>query len=81
MPKNHVREDSHLKKSVKLDSKPRNTYHFSDGADVQRYFQVQKQDGLTDGALFTLCIEGSVADCLPSCSPHCTSQPAYHKIW
>jgi nucleolar pre-ribosomal-associated protein 1 len=65
MPKSHIREDSHLKKSMKLDSKPRNTYHFSDGADVQRYFQNQNQDSLSDGELSTLCTEGSVADCLP----------------
>ena len=50
----------HLKKSVQLDSKP--VYHFSDGTDVQRYFQIQKQDSLTDGELFTRCTEGSVAD-------------------
>lgn len=49
MPKNHVREDSHLKKPVKQDSKQRITYHFSDGADIQTHLQVQQQDSLTQG--------------------------------
>jgi hypothetical protein len=64
MPQNLAREDGHLNKSVKLDSKSRNTYHFSDGADVQRYLQIQKQDTLSEGELFPLCTEANVADCL-----------------
>jgi hypothetical protein len=47
MPISHVREDGHLKKPVKSGSTSRNTYTFSDGADVQRH--LQKQDNLTDG--------------------------------
>jgi hypothetical protein len=73
MPKNHDREDEHLKKPVKLDSKSRNTYHFGDGADVQRYLQIQKQDSLTDGEVLSLFTERSVADCFSPCSPHRTS--------
>ncbi len=80
MPKGHVREDGHLKKSVKLDSTSRrNTYYFSDGTDVQRH--LQNQDSLTDGEMLSFCAEGKVADRLNRCSPHCTPQPTYHKVW
>lgn len=65
MPKKHARGDGHVQKPAKQDSKQRNTYHFSDGADVQRYLQVQIQDSLTEGVYFSLCVEASVTDCLP----------------
>ena len=81
MPQNHAREDGHLNRSVKTDSKSRHTYHFSDGADVQRYLQIQKQDTLSEGELSSLCIEANIADYLSHFSPYCTSQPAYRKIW
>ncbi|KAH9963282.1 ribosome 60S biogenesis N-terminal-domain-containing protein [Russula dissimulans] len=48
MPKKHVRDRSHSKKTVKLDTTTRNTYRYSDGADVQHRLQTQEQDDLID---------------------------------
>ena len=64
MPKSHVREEGHLKKPVKSGSTSRNTFIFSDGADVERH--LHKQDNLTDGErdVLSLCTEGSATDCL-----------------
>jgi hypothetical protein len=57
MPKKHVRDRSHSKKTVKLDTTTRNTYRYSDGADVQHRLQTQEQDDLIDGEKFALATE------------------------
>lgn len=79
MPTKYVRVDSHSNKPVKPHVTS-NTYRFSDGADVQRHLQSQKLDGLTDGEMFAHYTKGSVANLFFSCSPHCTSQSAQHKM-
>ena len=82
MPQKYVRDDGQTKKPIKSDVTSRNTYRYNDGADVQRGLQTQKQDDLMDGELFAPFTEGSLADVFFfSCSPHRTTQPAYHKIW
>jgi|SRR5712672_2185938 len=57
MPKEHVRDRSHSKKAVKLDTTTRNTYRYSDGADVLRRLQTQEQADLIDGEKFALFTE------------------------
>jgi hypothetical protein len=81
MPQKIVRDDGHPKKRIKSDVTSRNTFRYSDGADVQRSLQTQKHDDLMDGEVFALFREGSPANPLPSFfflqpSPHfATSLP------
>lgn len=62
MPKKKVRDDDHPQKCVKSDATSRNTYRYSDGADVQHRLQTQKHDDLMDGELFILFMEGGPAN-------------------
>jgi len=58
MPKKYIRDDGHSKKPIKLDVTSRNTYRYSDGADIQHNLQTQKHDDLMDGEVFALFTEG-----------------------
>jgi hypothetical protein len=62
MPKKHVRDDGHSKKSNKSDSTSRETYHFNHGSDIQSSLQNQKHDGLTDGESFASYTEEYLAN-------------------
>jgi len=57
MPPKYVRDEGRSKEPNKSDSTSRSTHRFSDGADVQRSLQAQKNDGLMDGELFVLYSE------------------------
>jgi len=62
MPQKYVRDEGHSKKPTKMDVTSRNTYHYSDGADVQHNLQTQKHDDLMNGEVFTLFMQGSLAN-------------------
>ena len=49
MPTKNARGDTRSTKRVKLDGTSSNTYHYSDGADIERRLQVQTQDDLLAG--------------------------------
>ncbi len=72
MPKKKVRDDGHPPKRIKSDVTSRNTYRYSDGADVQRSLQTQKHDDLMDGEVFALFMEGT------SANPFFFLQPSPH---
>ena len=49
MPAKSARGDDRSTKRVKLDATSSNTYHYSDGADIERRLQAQTQDTLLAG--------------------------------
>ena len=75
-----ARGDGRSTKRVKLDATSSNTYHYSDGADIEHRLQAQTQDALLAGEfLFKYHMSGLLTYSV--CSTYCTSQPAYSQSW